>query len=67
MRITIEVDDQTLAEWMKMIGEKKKSPAVSKAVEECVKRHRAKEFGRQLKEGYFDFPYTNDEIERQGM
>lgn len=52
---------------MKITGEKMKSPAVSKAVEEFVKRKKAREFGRMLREGAFDYPTTNEEIEKRDV
>lgn len=52
---------------MQITGEKKKSPAVSKAVDEFVKRKKAKEFGRMLREGAFDYPGTNEAIEKQDV
>lgn len=52
---------------VKITGESKKSPAVAKAVEDYVKRKKAREFGRMLREGYFDYPATNEEIERQDV
>lgn len=64
MRITVEIDDATVADLMKITGEKMKSPAVSKAVEEFVKRRKAKEFGRMLREGAFDYPTTNEDAEK---
>ena len=63
MRITIDIDEAVLAEVEKITGEKKRSPAVAKIVEDFVKRTRAKEFGRRLREGAFDYPVTNEEIE----
>jgi len=63
MRITIDIDDSILAEVEKITGEKKRSPAVARIVEEFVKRAKAREFGRQLREGAFDYPVTNEEIE----
>ncbi|HSU53165.1 MAG TPA: type II toxin-antitoxin system VapB family antitoxin, partial [Candidatus Dormibacteraeota bacterium] len=58
MRITVDIDESTVDELMRITGEKMKSPAVSKAVEEFVKRKRAKEFGRMLREGAFDYSMT---------
>ena len=55
MRITIDIDDQILADAMRVTGETKKGPAVVKA---------AREFGRKVMEGEFgDYPMTNDQIE----
>lgn len=44
-------------------GERKMSPAISRAVTEFLRRQRVREFGRLLREGAFDYPLTNDEIE----
>lgn len=63
MRITIDIDEAVLEEVEKITGEKKRSPAVAKIVEDFVKRTRAKEFGRRLREGAFDYPMTNEEVE----
>lgn len=65
MRITVDIDDSILNDLMKMSGEKKKSPAISKAVTEFVQRQKAREFGKMLREGAFDYPLTNEEIEQQ--
>lgn len=65
MRITVDIDEQILSELMEISGEKKKGPAVGKAVEEFVRRKKAREFGRLLREGAFDYPASNDEIEKQ--
>jgi Arc/MetJ family transcription regulator len=67
MRITVDIDDSVIAELMKITGEKMKSPAVSKAVEEFVKRKKAKEFGRMLREGAFDYPVNNETIEKMDV
>ena len=64
MRITVDIDDATLDELSKITGESKKSPAIAKAVVEYVKRQKAKEFGKLLREGSFDYPATNDDIEK---
>ncbi len=63
MRITVNIDEATLRELAQITGERKKSPAVSKAVTEFVNRRKAQEFGRLLREGAFDYPATNDDIE----
>jgi Arc/MetJ family transcription regulator len=63
MRITIDIDEHVLAEVEKITGEKKKSPAVARIVEDYVKRAQAKAFGRSLREGEFDYPHTNEGIE----
>lgn len=63
MRITIDVDESVLDDLTRITGEKKKSPAVVKAVTEFVNRKKAREFGRLIREGAFDYPFTNDEVE----
>lgn len=63
MRITVEIDEATLTELSRITGERKKSPAVASAVREFVNRRKAREFGTLLREGAFDYPATNEEIE----
>lgn len=52
----MEIDEATLEEVMALTGEKNKSPALAKAVREYVHRQRAREFGRLIREGAFDYP-----------
>ena len=67
MRITVDIDSSVIDDLMKITGEKMKSPAISKAVEEFVKRKKAREFGRMLREGAFDYPATNEAIEKMDV
>lgn len=64
MRITVDIPDDVLDELLKATGEAKMSPAVSKAAQEYLRRLKARQFGRMLREGAFDYPMTNDEIEK---
>jgi len=66
VRITIDIDKSVLDELAVITGEKKMSPAVNKAVTEFVRRQKARQFGRMLREGAFDYELTNDQIEQQG-
>ncbi len=66
MRVTVDIDEATLAELGRLTGEKKTSPAVAKVVEDWVKRQKAKAFGKAIMEGVFDYPFTNDQIENAG-
>lgn len=66
MRITVDIEDAELAELLKLTGEKKKSSAVNKVVTDYLNRRKAKEFGRLMREGAFDYPMTNDEVEKLG-
>jgi hypothetical protein len=63
MRITVEIENEALAELLRVTGESKKSPAIAKAVDEYLRRTRAREFGRLIRESAFDYPYTNEQIE----
>ena len=67
MRITVDIDESVLQELAKITGERKRSPAVSRAVTEFVRRNKAKEFGQLLREGAFDYPSTNEEIEQHDV
>jgi hypothetical protein len=63
MRMTVDLDANTLEELLKITGHKKNSPAIAFAVRDFVNRKKAKNFGRMLREGTFDYPATNAEIE----
>jgi hypothetical protein len=65
MRITVDIEDESLDELSRITGQDKKSPAVAFAVNEYIRREKAKEFGKLLREGAFDYPATNDEIEKE--
>lgn len=52
----MDIEDDVLAELMKITGDKNKSPAVARAVTEFVRRKQAREFGRMIREGVFDYP-----------
>lgn len=64
MRITVDIEDAEMAELLALTGEKKKSSAVNKVVTDYLNRRKAKEFGRLLREGAFDFDFTNEDVER---
>jgi len=55
-RITVDIDDTLMESLLRITGEKSKSPAVARAVDEFVKRTMAKEFGKMIREGAFDYP-----------
>lgn len=56
MRITVDIESEVLEDAMALTGEKNKSPAVAKAVTEFVRRQKAREFGRMIRENVFDYP-----------
>ena len=55
MRITVDIEEDKLRELLEITGEKKMSPAVSKAVVEYIKRIKSAEFGTLIKSGAFEF------------
>jgi len=56
MRISVDIDKDVLEDVMKLTGEKGKSPALAKAINEFVRRRKAAHFGRLIREGAFDYP-----------
>jgi hypothetical protein len=62
--MTVDLDANTLNELVKVTGIKKNSPAGAFAVRDFLNRRKAGDFGRMLREGKFDYPATNDEIEK---
>ena len=67
MRMTVELDKNTLEELLKITGHRKNSPAVAFAVRDFINRKKARNFGRMLREGAFDYPATNNEIEKRDV
>ena len=67
MRMTVEIEENSLDELMKVTGIKKGSPAVAFAVRDFINRKKSKDFGKMLREGKFDYPATNDEIEERDV
>lgn len=67
MRMTVDIDEKTLDDLLKVTGHKKNSPAVAFAVRDFINRKKSKDFGRMLREGAFDYPATNDEIEKRDV
>jgi hypothetical protein len=63
--MTVELDEKTLNELLKVTGHKKNSPAVAFVVRDFLNRKKARDFGRMLREGRFDYPATNDELEKR--
>ncbi|MBG7608709.1 MAG: type II toxin-antitoxin system VapB family antitoxin [Verrucomicrobia bacterium] len=56
MRITVDIEEDILNDLLEITGDKGKSPAVAKAVTEFVRRTKAREFGRMIREGAFNYP-----------
>ncbi len=67
MRMTVELDEKTVDELTKVTGIKKNSPAVAFAVRDFINRKKARDFGRMLREGKFDYPATNEELKARDL
>jgi hypothetical protein len=67
MKVTAGLDDRTLDALLAATDERKKGTAVAKAVDEFLKRKKAREFGRLPMEGAFDYPTATAQIEKQGF
>jgi len=67
VRITVDIDAGLLEELMALVEVSEESVAIANAVIEYVKRRKAQEFGRLLREGHFDYPLSNEEIEEQDI
>jgi hypothetical protein len=65
--MTVELDRKTLNELLKITGHRKSSPAVAFAVRDFINRKKARDFGRMLREGAFDYPATNAGIEKNDI
>ena len=63
MRVSVEIDEGMLTALRELTGERKMSPAINRAVSEFVRRQQVGKFGRLLREGAFDYPLTNEQLE----
>ena len=61
MRVSVEISKEMLEEVVALTGEKNKGPALSRAVEEFVRRRKAREFGQLIRESAFDYPVSEEE------
>jgi len=64
MRISVEVSEDILKEVMAMTGEKSKGASLARAVMEFVKRRKAREFGKLMREGAFDYDIDSSNNEK---
>jgi Arc/MetJ family transcription regulator len=67
MRLTIEVDDSDLRAIQRITGEKKKSPAVSRALAEFLRQQKKQKLIEMALSGQTDYPLTNDELEARDI
>ena len=63
MRITVEIDGKSLDKVMQYTGNKKKSTAISKAIDEYLRMRRVDEVVNKVREGKVSYGRTNDELE----
>ncbi|NUN97243.1 MAG: hypothetical protein HUU16_13840 [Candidatus Omnitrophica bacterium] len=63
MRITVDLDENTLSKLQEVTGIKKKSPAVTHAVEQYLRSVRVEEVIRKAVNGETDYSTTNEELE----
>lgn len=67
MRITIDIDDKELKQIQTITGKNKKSPAVSRALEEFIRQHQRRRFVERALSGQTDFALTNEELEARDV
>jgi Arc/MetJ family transcription regulator len=67
MRITIEMDANDLKEIQKITGQKKKSPAVSRALADYLRMRERSAFIEKALAGRTDYALTNEELEARDV
>jgi hypothetical protein len=63
MRITVDIDASTLREIQRLTGIGKKSPAVSRVVDDYLREARKRRLIRKVMEGGVDYGATNEDLE----
>jgi len=63
MRITVDIEASELRRIQKVTGQKKMSPAVSRALSEFLKLQERQKFIERALSGQTDFALTNEELE----
>jgi len=67
MRITIEIDANNLKKVQKITGQKKKSPAISRALADFLRMRERRAFIEKALAGQTDYPLTNEELEARDV
>lgn len=67
MRITIDIDASDLKQIQKTTGQKKKSPAISRALTEYLGMQEKKRFIEKVLTGQTDFSLTNEQLEARDV
>ena len=67
MRITVDIEASELRRIQKVTGQKKMSPAVSRALSEFLKLQERQKFIERALSGQTDFTLTNEELEARDV
>jgi Arc/MetJ family transcription regulator len=67
MRITIEIDANELKQIQKITGQRKKSPAVSRALADFLRMRKREAFIEKALAGQTDYALTNEQIEARDV
>ena len=67
MRITIEIDANDLSRIQKITGEKKKSPAVARALTEYLNWRQRLQFAQRVLAGKTDYSSSNKQLETRDV
>jgi Arc/MetJ family transcription regulator len=67
MRITIEIDANDLKQIQKITGQKKKSPAVSRALADFLRLRERQTFIEKALAGQTDYALTNEDLEARNV
>jgi hypothetical protein len=67
MRITVDIEASELRRIQKVTGQKKMSPAVSRALSEFLKLQERQKFIERALSGQTDFALTNEELEARDV
>lgn len=67
MRLTIDIDANELKRIQALTGQRKKSPAISRALTDYLREHEKQRFIERVLTGRTDFSATNDELEARDV
>jgi hypothetical protein len=67
MRITFEIDADDVKKIQKITGQKKKSPAISRALADYLQMRERRAFIEKALAGQTDYPLTNEQLEARDM
>lgn len=67
MRVTIQVDASELKQIQTLTGQKKKSPAISRALSEYIRQEQKRQFIERALSGRTDYTVTNEALEARDV